>query len=124
MRRICLLILLAGCGDDASALPDGAAVAPDAATDATQSPELGATPYPGGTTFRVWAPHADAVSVDGDWNHFDAAANPMVRETGGNWAVDVPGVGVGAQYRYALTAAGMTVVHIDPRAQHTTGSKG
>jgi 1,4-alpha-glucan branching enzyme len=126
MRRICLLILLAGCGDDASALPDAATAIPDAADNdgAIDARNLGAIPYPGGTTFRVWAPHADAVSVVGDWNNWDATRDPMARDAGGVWSADVAGVGVGAQYRYSLTASGQTLVHIDPYAQRVTNSKG
>ena len=128
MRRICLLILLAGCGDDANALPDAQAAIPDAADgDAlpgTHTPDLGAIPYPGGTRFRVWAPYANAVSVVGDWNNWDATKNPMTRGAGGVWSADVPGVAAGAQYRYALSSNGQTVVHIDPYAQRVTNSKG
>ena len=30
---------------------------------------MGAIPYEGGTSFRVWAPHADGVSVAGTFNN-------------------------------------------------------
>src|SRR5262249_12630702 len=128
---ICLAILLLGCDDAGSAVPDAApaldapASAPDAPTsDGGPSPDLGATPYPGGTTFRVWAPHATAVSVVGHWNSWEPTRNPPTAEPGGRWAANVPGVTFGAQYRYSLTANGTTVLHIDPRAERTTGSKG
>ncbi len=32
--------------------------------------------------FAVWAPHAQQVSVVGDFNHWDADANPMERSSG------------------------------------------
>jgi 1,4-alpha-glucan branching enzyme len=39
---------------------------------------LGSIPYPGGATFRVWAPNAASVAVGGEFNDWHAA--PMVRE--------------------------------------------
>ena len=33
-----------------------------------------------GWTFRVWAPHAQGVSVVGDFNNWDQGANPLVRD--------------------------------------------
>ena len=41
-------------------------------------PELGATPHADGATFRVWAPHAAAMAVGGEFNDWHAA--PMARE--------------------------------------------
>ena len=38
-------------------------------------PGMGALPHAGGTTFRVWAPHADAVAVVGTFNGWNAEAN-------------------------------------------------
>jgi len=35
---------------------------------------MGAIPGRGGTTFRVWAPHADAVSVVGSFNDWSPEA--------------------------------------------------
>ena len=33
-----------------------------------------------GWTFRVWAPHAQAVSVVGDFNNWEAGAAPLTRK--------------------------------------------
>ena len=33
-----------------------------------------------GVYFAVWAPHAESVSVVGEFNDWDVEANPMVRE--------------------------------------------
>ena len=48
---------------------------------------LGAHPCnDGSVAFRVWAPHAQQVSVVGDFNAWDGAAHPMRRLTdGGIW---------------------------------------
>ncbi len=57
-----------------------------------------------GVHFAVWAPNALTVSVIGDFNHWDRNANPMHRRHNdlGVWECFVPGVGVGALYKYAI----------------------
>lgn len=59
-----------------------------------------------GTHFAVWAPHAQAVSVVGDHNHWDARHDPMHRigDTG-VWTCFVAGVGAGARYKYHIVGA-------------------
>ena len=48
---------------------------------------VGAIPYAAGAirgvTFRVWAPHATNVSVAGNFNGWDMAANKLVKEANG-----------------------------------------
>ena len=39
---------------------------------------MGALPYRGGTTFRVWAPHADAVFVTGSFDDWAMTTNALV----------------------------------------------
>jgi len=59
-----------------------------------------------GTAFAVWAPHARAVSVIGDFNGWDPRADPMApRGETGVWERSVPGAGAGALYKYAITSA-------------------
>jgi 1,4-alpha-glucan branching enzyme len=56
---------------------------------------------PEGTSFAVWAPNADSVSVIGDFNFWDKNANPLhPREQSGIWEGFVPGVRHGALYKY------------------------
>jgi 1,4-alpha-glucan branching enzyme len=56
---------------------------------------------PEGTSFAVWAPNADSVSVIGDFNYWDKNANPLhPREQSGIWEGFVPGVRHGALYKY------------------------
>ena len=56
---------------------------------------------PEGTSFAVWAPNADSVSVIGDFNFWDKNANQLhPREQSGIWEGFVPGVRHGALYKY------------------------
>ncbi len=68
---------------------------------------LGATPrvFEGvaGTSFAVWAPNAQRVSVVGDFNYWDGRRHPMrLRRECGVWELFVPVVGAGARYKYEL----------------------
>ena len=59
-----------------------------------------------GTRFAVWAPHAGAVSVVGDFNLWDERRHPMrLRHEAGIWEIFLPGVGPGALYKFALRDA-------------------
>lgn len=84
--------------------------------------KLGAHPmaYKGknGIYFAVWAPHAAAVSVVGDFNHWDPEATPMeMLETSGIYECFVPGLGIGELYKYAITTpAGKVLFKADPYA--------
>ncbi len=54
-----------------------------------------------GTSFSVWAPNAEAVSVIGDFNDWDRTHTPMrARGSSGLWEAFVPGVGKGTVYKY------------------------
>ena len=56
---------------------------------------------PEGTSFAVWAPNADSVSVIGDFNFWDKSANQLhPREQSGIWEGFIPGVRHGALYKY------------------------
>jgi 1,4-alpha-glucan branching enzyme len=70
-----------------------------------------------GTSFAVWAPAANAVSVVGDHNAWDGRHHPMRATGSGVWELFVPGVGEGARYQYEVrTAAGAVVRRADPVA--------
>jgi 1,4-alpha-glucan branching enzyme len=73
-----------------------------------------------GTYFAVWAPHAKAVSVVGNFNEWNASSNPMsVLETSGIWETFVPSLGVGELYKFSITtAAGKEILKSDPYAQY------
>lgn len=68
----------------------------------SQRPGMGAVPYDGGATFRVWAPFASDVSVAGSFNAWRPGAFPLARDGAGYWSCDVPGVAVGDQYKFVL----------------------
>jgi 1,4-alpha-glucan branching enzyme len=70
-----------------------------------------------GTYFRVWAPNAQAVSVIGDFNGWDCQATLMFCcGQSGIWEGFVPGVGIGALYKYYIESRyhGYCVEKADP----------
>ena len=85
---------------------------------------MGSLPHDEGTTFRVWAPFADAVYVIGSFNNWDEAAHPLALEEDGYWSTDVPGADVGAEYLFSIHNGDETFLRIDPYARHVTGSNG
>src|ERR1044071_8508010 len=69
-----------------------------------------------GTSFAVWAPNAQRVSVVGDFNGWDGRCH-MLRHLGpsGVWEIFVPGVGEGTLYKYEiLDTRGARLMKTDP----------
>lgn len=85
---------------------------------------MGAIPTAQGVGFRVWAPHADAVSVFGDFNKWRNDANPLVSEQNGFWYGFVPEAKVGHEYKFWLTNGENSFARIDPYAAQVTNSVG
>ena len=54
-----------------------------------------------GWMFRVWAPHAQSVSVVGDFNNWDQEANRLTRK-GEVWEGFIPGLEPYTSYKYAV----------------------
>ena len=84
--------------------------------------KLGAHPYTyrgqDGYYFAVWAPHAAAVSLIGDFNAWNPDATPMkpVADSG-IYELFVPGLGVGQLYKFAITThTGTILFKADPYA--------
>ncbi|MHB1064523.1 MAG: 1,4-alpha-glucan branching protein GlgB [Georgenia sp.] len=80
--------------------------------------ELGTTT---GTGFAVWAPNARAVRVVGDFNSWNGAGAGM-RSLGasGVWELFVPGIGLGARYKFEIGYRdGSWHQKADPMAQAT-----
>jgi len=60
-----------------------------------------------GVHFAVWAPNASRVSVVGDFNGWDPATHPLTRRhEAGVWETFIPGVKVGALYKYRVDGPG------------------
>ena len=59
-----------------------------------------------GVYFGLWAPNAQQVSVIGDFNGWNAEANPleMRRDDSGLWEGFIPGVTKGALYKYSIVS--------------------
>ena len=69
-----------------------------------------------GTSFAVWAPNAQRVSVVGDFNRWDGRCHAM-RSLGssGVWELFIPGVGEGTCYKYEIkTRSGALALKTDP----------
>jgi 1,4-alpha-glucan branching enzyme len=74
-----------------------------------------------GTSFSVWAPHAQAVRVIGDFNSWGGILHAM-RNMGstGVWELFVPGLHPGSNYKFELRAqSGQWVRKADPMARYT-----
>jgi 1,4-alpha-glucan branching enzyme len=69
-----------------------------------------------GVSFAVWAPNAQRVSVVGDFNNWDGRFHPMrLLGASGVWEIFIPGVGVGAHYKFEIRDAhGKISLKTDP----------
>lgn len=86
--------------------------------------KLGAHPavYRGeqGFYFAVWAPHAEAVSVAGDFNQWEPEKNPCAPVfEGGIWECFIPGLRAGMLYKFVIrTRRGDLLYKADPYARY------
>jgi len=69
-----------------------------------------------GTSFAVWAPNAQRVSVVGDFNQWDGRFHSLrLLGVSGVWEIFIPGVGVGAHYKFEIRDAhGKIKLNTDP----------
>ncbi|MCL4307426.1 MAG: 1,4-alpha-glucan branching protein GlgB [Candidatus Thermoplasmatota archaeon] len=78
------------------------------------------TKYPEakGTRFVVWAPNALAVSVIGNFNHWNSGEHPMINvKDSGIWEIFIPECVDGEVYKFAMkTQQGTVVEKTDPFA--------
>jgi 1,4-alpha-glucan branching enzyme len=81
---------------------------------------LGATPYVGGVSFRVWAPFAQTVAVLADFNGWAEPGLQLAAEGDGHWSADADGAQIGDKYKLQVNGAW----RIDPRARAVTHSVG
>ncbi len=89
---------------------------------------MGAIPFRGGTTFRVWAPHAEAVFVTGTFDDWVAPGTALAPDgdggATGTWSADVADVETGAEYRFTIRTDGGDLSRLDPYARQVTNSVG
>jgi len=93
-------------------------------SEKTKIKGMGAIPHSGGVGFRVWAPHAERVSVIGSFNGWDSGKHPLQAEENGYWYADVAGAQVGDEYKFLLTTEKGDFKRIDPYAREVTSSIG
>ncbi len=84
---------------------------------------MGAIVDPRGVGFRVWAPHASAVCVRGEFNDW-AEIDKLRSEGNGFWYGFVWGAKPGQQYTFRLTNGATVLDRVDPYALHVTNSVG
>ena len=85
---------------------------------------MGALVQNEGVAFRVWAPHAEQVSVVGSFNQWSGEVNPMVRDEWGNWFVHVNNAKLGDEYRFRIRNGDLELLRIDPYAREVSNSVG
>jgi 1,4-alpha-glucan branching enzyme len=82
---------------------------------------MGGTLVPGGATFRVFAPHAKALYVCGDFNKWVQDASSQLAPIGnGHWAVFIPALKDGDAYMYFVVGQGSSGYKRDPYARLLT----
>lgn len=90
----------------------------------TQISGMGPIVLESGVAFRVWAPHADRVSVVGDFNDWQTDAHEMINEDNGHWFAYIENAKPGDEYKYHLTRGEDSFMRIDPRVRKVTNSVG
>ncbi len=85
---------------------------------------LGARLLKKGTEFKVWAPHAEYVSVIGTFNSWDKSAHPLKRTKEGVWQGTVDSAKLGDEYKVVIRNGSKEFTRIDPYAVHVTYSVG
>ncbi len=95
-----------------------------AGAEQEHSSSLGCVALKRGFRFSVWAPHAESVSVIGDFNAWNAGEDKCVRNELGIWSVEIERALAGQGYKFAVGVAGKLLERIDPRAREVTNSVG
>jgi len=85
---------------------------------------MGAIPFKGGTAFRVWALHAESVSVIGTFNSFKDDADHLKSEGNGYWYGEAGQAKAGDEYKYIIRNGDKVLTRVDPYAREVTHSVG
>src|SRR5262245_4404654 len=136
LGRACLSGIVAaalGCAGESGSVSIDEALAEDhptssvgPATSAPGTPEASGVRYGanvgrhGGVRFRVWAPHATAAWVTGN---FSATKVAMTRQPGGNYSVHVPAAHAGSTYAYVFQSPSGNITRIDPYCRELTTAR-
>ncbi|HEY5947847.1 MAG TPA: alpha-amylase family glycosyl hydrolase, partial [Kofleriaceae bacterium] len=105
------LILAGSCGRAPSPIEPTADAGIADARPRPPAPDMGANVTEHGVTFRVWAPHARAAYVAGD---FTDAPLAMVATTDGVFELDSAAAHVGSIYHYELDTDNGMLRRVDP----------
>lgn len=87
-------------------------------------PGMGAIPAKNGTSFRVWAPHADKVFITGSFNKWEKEQYPLQSIGNGYWFTFLKEAKAGDEYKYLIKNGDKTLIKNDPRAMQLTDSTG
>ena len=85
---------------------------------------MGAKCHDEGVFFRVWAPHAESVSVIGSFNEWNSQANPLIEEENGHWGALLTNAKAGDEYKFYLKTPSGDLQRNDPYALKMTNSAG
>ncbi|MEN0072209.1 MAG: alpha-amylase family glycosyl hydrolase, partial [Propionicimonas sp.] len=85
---------------------------------------MGAIVSEDGVGFRVWAPHAQAVSATGGFNDWEAGRTPLASEGNGYWYGFDARARVGDEYRFEVVSGDQRLSKVDPYAAQVTSSVG
>ena len=84
---------------------------------------LGSHYCEGKTIFRVYAPHAQSISVVGDFNNWNGEVSKMKKvDTRGIWEAVIDNTHIYENYKYQITAFGKTFLKQDPYCYHSETS--
>ncbi len=78
-----------------------------------------------GTTFRVWAPHAEQVFVTGNFCDWKEELYPLTHEGKGYWVTSIKEANEGDAYKYVIKNGDLKLLKNDPYAmkmQHSNGN--
>jgi len=85
---------------------------------------MGAKCHDDAVFFRVWAPHAESVSVIGSFNEWNSDANPLIEEENGHWGALLTNAKAGDEYKFHLRTHSGDLLRNDPYALKMTNSAG